>query len=99
MDTFAAAALASLPPQEKVMQNKPRRSGPGGDFIITRAMAWNIFTVGILFVMVLMGILLYFRHTGNSLSPYELSLFFTIFVMLQFWNMFNAKAYGDNRSA
>ncbi|MCD8194396.1 MAG: calcium-translocating P-type ATPase, PMCA-type [Tannerellaceae bacterium] len=99
MDTFAAAALASLPPQEKVMQNKPRRSGPGGDFIITRAMTWNIFTVGILFVVVLMGILFYFRHMDKTLSPYELSLFFTIFVMLQFWNMFNAKAYGDNRSA
>lgn len=98
MDTFAAAALASLPPQEHVMENKPRKSGANGDFIITKEMAYNIFGVGILFVVFLVCVLLYFYQDG-TLSPYELSMFFTIFVMLQFWNMFNAKAYSDKKSA
>jgi len=99
MDTFAAAALASLPPNPKVMNNKPRKSGPNGDFIISRAMAVHIFTVGGLFVVMLLGLLLYFKHTDSSLSPDELSTFFTAFVLLQFWNMFNAKAFGDTQSA
>ncbi|MCD7975778.1 MAG: calcium-translocating P-type ATPase, PMCA-type [Tannerellaceae bacterium] len=99
MDTFAAAALASLPPDERVMQNKPRKSGPDGDFIISRPMAYHIFIVGILFVTGLMGLLFYLQHTDGGLSSYELSYFFTVFVMLQFWNMFNAKAFGDNKSA
>ncbi|MDH6305661.1 Ca2+-transporting ATPase [Parabacteroides sp. PF5-5] len=99
MDTFAAAALASLPPNEKVMNRKPRKSGVGGDFIISRPMAYNIFIVGTLFVALLLGILVYFNKTEGLLTPYELSMFFTIFVMLQFWNMFNAKAYGDTKSA
>lgn len=98
MDTFAAAALASLPPQDHVMKNKPRKSGPNGDFIISKEMAYNIFGVGILFVLFLIGVLLYFYQDGE-LSAYELSMFFTIFVMLQFWNMFNAKAYSDKKSA
>lgn len=97
MDTFAAAALASLPPQERVMKSKPRKSGENGDFIITKEMAYNIFGVGVVFVLLLVGVLLYFRE--NGLTPYELSQFFTIFVMLQFWNMFNAKAYSDKKSA
>lgn len=99
MDTFAAAALASLPPNKKVMDKKPRKSGPNGDFIISRPMAINIFVVGILFVIVLLGILLYFNNSDGSISAYHLSMFFTIFVMLQFWNMFNAKAFADNKSA
>ncbi|MDR1645834.1 MAG: calcium-translocating P-type ATPase, PMCA-type [Tannerellaceae bacterium] len=99
MDTFAAAALASLPPNPKVMNNKPRRSGPGGDFIVSRPMIWHIFTVGILFVIILLGLLIYFTHTGGGLTSYELSEFFTFFVLLQFWNMFNAKAFADNKSA
>lgn len=99
MDTFAAAALASLPPNPKVMNNKPRKSGPGGDFIISRPMTYRIFGSGLLFVAVLLGLLLYFTQTGGGLSPYELSAFFTFFVMLQFWNMFNAKAFADNKSA
>jgi Ca2+-transporting ATPase len=99
MDTFAAAALASLPPNPKVMRDKPRSSGPGGDFIISRPMTWHIFTVGILMIVVLLGVLIYFTRSGGGLTPRELSAFFTIFVMLQFWNMFNAKAFGDSKSA
>lgn len=98
MDTFAAAALASLPPQERVMKDRPRKSGENGDFIITKNMTYSIFGVGILFVLMLIGVLLYFYQDGE-LSAYELSQFFTIFVMLQFWNMFNAKAYNDGKSA
>ncbi|MDF9829426.1 calcium-translocating P-type ATPase, PMCA-type [Parabacteroides sp. PF5-6] len=98
MDTFAAAALASLPPNEKVMKDRPRKSGKGGDFIITTPMAYTILSVGILFVAVLVGILVYFRMNGG-LDPYRLSWFFTFFVMLQFWNMFNAKAFLEKTSA
>jgi Ca2+-transporting ATPase len=98
MDTFAAGALASLPPNKNVMKDKPRRSGENGDFIITRSMAWNIFGVGLVFVAILIGILLHF-HSSEGLSDYDLSWFFTFFVMLQMWNMFNAKAFMDGASA
>ena len=98
MDTFAAGALASLPPNERVMKDKPRRSGKNGDFIITRPMAYNIFGVGIAFVVILMGVLYYF-HAQTGLTPHDLSWFFSFFVMLQFWNMFNAKAFMEGRSA
>ena len=102
MDTFAAGALASLPPNERVMKDKPRKSGEGGDFIITRPMAYNIFGVGLTFVAILIGLLLYIQ-TQESLAPekheYFLSWFFSFFVMLQFWNMFNAKAFMEGHSA
>jgi Ca2+-transporting ATPase len=118
MDTFAALALASLPPNEKVMQNKPRKTT---DHIINRPMAKSILGVGLLFVVLLFGLVQYFKHAditslnqfslndfgrsffdfsaGDGLKPYELSLFFTIFVMLQFWNMFNAIAFMTGKSA
>jgi Ca2+-transporting ATPase len=98
MDTFAAAALASLPPNQRVMKDKPRKSGKGGDFIVTRPMIYTIFGVGIAFVSILIGILLGFQVT-NGLTSYHLSWFFTFFVMLQFWNMFNAKAFMEGKSA
>lgn len=98
MDTFAAGALASLPPNERVMKDKPRKSGPDGDFIISRPMTYRIFGVGIAFVAVLMGLLLHF-HASEGLTPHDLSWFFSFFVMLQFWNMFNAKAFMEERSA
>lgn len=98
MDTFAAGALASLPPEWSVMKDKPRKSGVNGDFIITKSMAWNIFVVGGLFVVVQLVLLLWFNNS-DGLSKYEQSEFFTFFVMLQFWNMFNAKAYMTGKSA
>lgn len=98
MDTFAAGALASLPPNERVMNDKPRKSGKDGDFIITRPMSMRIFGVGLAFVVVLMGLLLHF-HASDGLSPHDLSWFFSFFVMLQFWNMFNAKAFMEGTSA
>ena len=97
MDTFAAGALASLPPSWKVMKERPRKSGAAGDFIITRPMAVNIFAVGGVFVLVQVAMLLWMGKGG--LTPYEQSEFFTFFVMLQFWNMFNAKAYMTGGSA
>ncbi len=96
MDTFAAGALASLPPNNLVMQNKPRSSS---DFIITPSMRLNILLTGLMFVGVLFGLLYYFTDSDGEISRYNLSLFFTIFVMLQFWNMFNAKTYGVGGSA
>ena len=98
MDTFAAGALASLPPNEKVMKDKPRKSGKNGDFIVTRPMKYGIFIVGILFVLLLLGIL-YWMQQNEGLTLYNLSWFFTFFVMLQFWNMFNAKAFLEGKSA
>ena len=95
MDTFAAAALASLPPHKSVMNEKPRKNS---DFIITRSMAANIFGYALLFMVVQLALLLHYYNDG-VLSPVEMSKFFTIFVMLQFWNMFNAKAYMTKASA
>ena len=95
MDTFAAGALASLPPDPQVMDHKPRRNE---DFIITPAMRFNVLFVGLTFIVILLGVLFYFSNNG-SLNKYELSCFFTIFVMLQFWNMFNAKAFNSRASA
>ncbi len=95
MDTFAAGALASLPPNEKVMNSKPRKNDA---FIITPLMRNNILFVGITFVVVLLALLFIFNKDG-SISSYDLSIFFTIFVMLQFWNMFNAKAFLSGKSA
>jgi Ca2+-transporting ATPase len=111
MDTFAAMALASLPPSQSVMHDKPRSRT---SFIINHPMWKSIIGVGGIFFLLLLGLLYYFEHTditclteiGNvamgansGLSPYELSLFFTIFVFLQFWNMFNARAFETGRSA
>ena len=96
MDTFAASALASPPPTRDVLKEKPRRRS---DFIISRNMAALIFGVGAAFVAVLMGLLLYFRNDGDGLTTYELSMFFTAFVMLQLWNMFNVKAFMTGKSA
>ncbi len=111
MDTFAAMALASLPPTASVMHDKPRSRTA---FIINRPMRQSIVGVGGVFFLLLLGLLYYFEHTdltsltqvgslpmgtNKGLSPYELSLFFTIFVFLQFWNMFNARAFETGRSA
>lgn len=111
MDTFAAMALASLPPSRSVMDAAPRDRSA---FIITRSMWRAIIGVGALFFILLLGLLYVFEHSDvkslpgllhvtlgseKGLSPYELSIFFTIFVFLQFWNMFNARAYMTHRSA
>lgn len=114
MDTFAAMALASLPPSESVMHDKPR---PRTAFIITKPMWSGILGTGILFTILLLGLMFFFRaydfanlssllrggiypsENPAILTPKELSLFFTIFVMLQFWNMFNARAFATGRSA
>jgi Ca2+-transporting ATPase len=102
MDTFAAGALASLPPDPKVMTEKPRDRN---SFIVSIEMARAIFGVGILFVVLLLGLLYYFTTSDyfgtneDGLSTKELTVFFTFFVMLQFWNMFNAKAFFTGKSA
>lgn len=89
MDTFAALALASLPPSRSVMKETPRR---GSDFIISRPMATNILGMGMLFVAILLGMLVWY---GEGITPYQLTVFFTVFVMLQFWNMFNARRFAS----
>ena len=96
MDTFAALALASLPPSREVMKDKPRKQS---DFIITRGMAQGIIIIGLLFFCFLFGMLIHCNQSAGDLHVHELSLFFTTFVMLQFWNLFNAKSFGSNHSA
>ena len=96
MDTFAAAALASLPPNKNVMKDKPRKNDA---FIITPSMRRNIFFMGFSFVALLFFLLYQFRDNHGDISSYNLSVFFTIFVMLQFWNMFNVKAFASGKSA
>lgn len=96
MDTFAAGALASLPPNPKVMYDNPRDSSA---FIITKPMRWNIIFTGLLFVVVLLLLLFNLTDAAGEISRYNLSLFFTAFVMLQFWNMFNAKSFGIGGSS
>ena len=96
MDTFAALALASIPPSEDVMNEKPRRST---DFIISKAMRYNIFGVGTVFLIVLMGMIYYFTNAESGMTVHRLTIFFTFFVMLQFWNLFNARVFGTNDSA
>lgn len=111
MDTFAAMALASLPPSRTVMKASPRSRTA---FIISRQMWRSIIGTGLVFFFVLLGFLYYLEHTQitsltevfsaqlgahNELSDYELSVFFTFFVFLQFWNMFNARAFASNSSA
>ena len=98
MDTFAAGALASLSPSWAVMKERPRKSGENGDFIITKSMTRNIFIVGAIFVAVQVALLMWLSCDGG-LTAYGQSEFFTFFVMLQFWNMFNAKAYLSGSSA
>ena len=119
MDTFAALALASLPPSEMVMKEKPRNRDAN---IITKPMVWQIFGVGIFFVFFMFGLVQYFKHveltsladfsfadyfknyfnfkyTSSGISVLEQTYIFTIFVFLQFWNLFNAKAFHSEGSA
>lgn len=96
MDTFAALALASIPPSEDVMKEKPRRST---DFIISKPMRYNIFGVGTAFLIVLMGLIYYFTNAEGGMTVHRLTIFFTFFVMLQFWNLFNARVFGTKDSA
>ena len=95
MDTFAAMAMASLPPSAEVMRDKPR---PRDEFIITRAMARTIFTCGMVMVTVLLGMLFWWTITEGGLTVRQLTLFFSTFVFLQFWNMFNAKGFETRHS-
>ena len=96
MDTFAALALASIPPSVSVMQEKPRQPD---DFIITHGMARFIFGYGFTFLVLLMGLLYTYNHAEGGMTLHRLTIFFTVFVLLQFWNLFNAKAFGSNESA
>ncbi len=95
MDTFAAMALASLPPSREVMQDKPRAQDA---FIITRSMTQGILLWGGLFFAVAFAMLWYFEQVAG-VDATELTVFFTIFVMLQWWNLFNARMLGSNYSA
>ena len=111
MDTFAAMALASLPPSESVMQDKPRNRNA---FILNKQMIANIVGVGGFFFVMLLGLLYIFQHADihqltdlltlqlgekGHVTAYELTLLFTIFVMTHFFYLFNARAFETGRSA
>ena len=97
MDTFAALALASLPPSHEVMGEKPRKAS---DFIITKGVGFGILFCGVAFFLVMFAFLIYCERRGKGgVDTHELTWFFTTFVMLQFWNLFNAKALMSNRTA
>ena len=90
MDTFAALALASLPPSHEVMKEKPRKAS---DFIINKSIGFGILFCGIVFFLVMFALLVYCERRGKGgVDVHELTMFFTTFVMIQFWNLFNAKA-------
>lgn len=110
MDTFGAMALASLPPNKKVMSAKPRDREA---FILNKSMYKNILGVGFAFFAMLLGLVYIFQHAdvtsmkdflhlqlgaANAITPYEQTLIFSIFVWTHFWYMFNARAYETGRS-
>ena len=95
MDTFAALALATEPPHWHVMDNPPRNAQA---FIISPVMVRNILTTGLGFLILMLGFLWYLCQDG-LVGMYELSVFFAVFVLLQFWNLFNARCLGLNQSA
>ena len=95
MDTFAAMALASLPPSREVLQEKPRSKDA---FIITRPMMRGICIIGGLFFVVTAAMLWYFERVAG-VDAVELTIFFTLFVLMQWWNLFNARMLGSNHSA
>lgn len=97
MDTFAALALASLPPSHEVMKDKPRKAS---DFIINKSIGFGILFCGIVFFLVMFALLVYCERRGKGgVDVHELTMFFTTFVMIQFWNLFNAKALMSHHSA
>ena len=97
MDTFAALALASLPPSREVMAEKPRKQT---DFIISKPMAKGILLCSMLFFACSLALLFWCENSGTAgIDIHELTIFFTVFVMLQLWNLFNAKSFGSNHSA
>lgn len=97
MDTFAALALASLPPSHEVMKEKPRKAS---DFIINKSIGFGILFCGIVFFLVMFALLVYCERRGkDGVDVHELTMFFTTFVMIQFWNLFNAKALMSHHTA
>ncbi len=112
MDTFAAIALASLPPSRRVMENKPRDRNAS---ILSKPMRIEILGVGFFFFFLLVAMLYIFEHgeytsmrdlflnlhicERDGLSTYELTLLFTTFVMTHFFYLFNARAFETGRSA
>lgn len=95
MDTFASLALATEPATPDVLHREPRKPG---DFIISVPMARRIMGLGVAFIVTL-GTFLVFIQQDGAVTDYELTIFYATFVMLQFWNLFNARAFGRNASA
>lgn len=105
MDTFAALALATEQPNEKLMQKPPRHPD---DFIIDRNMTWLVLGGGVVFIVIMLGFMLFYLNGMETPGlewrdqtheyKYRLTVFFNVFIFLQVWNMFNAKAFGTQKT-
>lgn len=96
MDTFAAMALASLPPSREVLRQHPRSQN---DFIISTGMKRGIIGLGSLFSSIMLIFLYKIELTDGGIDMTELSVFFTTFVMLQWWNLLNTRTLDSCHSA
>ncbi len=96
MDTFAAMAMASLPPDPGVMRDRPRSRD---SFIISPDMARTLFTCAAVMVAALLAMLFAWAGPSGDLDIRHLTLFFSAFVFFQFWNMFNAKGFAEKHAA
>jgi Ca2+-transporting ATPase len=107
MDTFAALALASLPPNSVLMRQQPRNSHAS---IITPMMKRFILVSGVVFAVLMIGLYYYFVREANggrvlmrginpNINPHEMGIYFSVFVFLQFWNMLNARSFATGKSA
>ena len=107
MDTFAALALASLPPNSVLMRQQPRNSHAS---IITPMMKKFILVSGVIFAVLMIGLYYYFVREANggpvfvrginpNINPHEMGIYFSVFVFLQFWNMLNARSFATGKSA
>ncbi len=94
MDSLAAIALTSEPADERVLSEKPRDRR---QFIIDKSLAKSIFGFGI-FVWILCTFVLWGMKHTEFLSKIDLTVFFASYMVINLWNMFNARVIGKNKS-
>lgn len=110
MDTFGAMALASLPPSPSVMKEKPRDRKAS---ILTLPMIYELLEVGFLFFAITLGFYCVFEATDVTsipsmfhalpksdlgMTPYEMTLLFSIFVWTHFFYLFDTRCFETHRS-
>ena len=106
MDALAAIALASEPADEAVLLDKPRDRK---EFIVNRSLGKAIFGFGGFVALLCMFVLWGMSHKdiiNNWGAPFlskffahiDLTIFFAGYMILNWWNMFNARVIGKNKS-